>query len=170
MFCSHCGREIGDNDAFCPGCGKKQVTTYKEVFVRNGLSEQDFINNINKWFQYHPNVANVSCTFGLDTAIGLLANKYALNQFVIEYELFATPNSNQYGLVKEEKMGLTKTDTKEFVGEWKRSHPNVTIVNWKGGTHARGTTASHLLGGLGARNQLNVYILFKFPRNQNSNG
>ena len=166
MQCIHCGREMGDGDTFCPGCGKKQVVTYQEVFVRNGLSEQDFIDNINKWFQYHPRVANVSCTFGLDTATGLLANKYVMNQFVIRYELFERDNENQYGLVKAEKMGLAKTDATAFVGEWQRARPNVQIVNWKGGTHARGHIASHMLGGLGARNQLNVYILFKFPRNQ----
>ena len=95
MFCKKCGREIGENDSYCPGCGEKQVTTYKEVFVRNGLSEQDFIANINKWFQWHTKVANVTCHFYMDTAVGLLANKYELNQFEIEYELFKGDNENQ---------------------------------------------------------------------------
>ena len=165
MLCVHCGREIGDGNAFCPHCGKKQVVTYQEVFVRNGLSEKDFIDNINKWFCYHPRVANVSCTFGLDTTVGLLANKYVMNQCVIRYELLDRDNANQYGLVKEEKFGLSKTETAAFVGDWQRARPNVKVVNWKGGTHARGYTVSHLMGGLGASNQLNVYILFKFPRN-----
>ena len=164
MLCIHCGREIGDGDTFCPGCGKKQVVTYQEVFVRNGLSEKDFIDNINKWFQYHPQAANVTCTFGLDTSIGLLANKYVMNQFVIRYELLQGTNANQYGLVKEEKFGFAKTDTAAFVGDWQNARPGVKVVNWKGGTHSRGYTASHLMGGLGACNQLNAYILFKFPR------
>lgn len=164
MYCKKCGKEIGENAAFCPACGAKQATTYQEVFVRGGLSEQDFIANINKWFQWHPKAANITCKFGMDTAVGLLANKYELNQFVIEYELFEQDNVNQYGLVKEETIALMKKSTKEFVGEWQQSHPNVKIVNWEGGTHSRGHTASHLLGGLGARNRLNVYILFKFPR------
>jgi len=163
MFCSQCGREIGENDTFCPGCGKKQVTTYKEVFVRNGLSEQDFIANINKWFQWHPKAANIRCHFGLDTAIGLMANKYQLNQFVIEYELFEKNNTMQYGLVKEENTALMKKDAKEYLGAWQRSHPNVKIVNWQGGTHSRGQAGSHLIGGLGAANRLNLYIFFKFP-------
>lgn len=164
MFCKNCGREIGENDTFCPGCGTKQVTVYKEVFVRNGLSEKDFIDNINKWFQWHPKAANIKCKFNMDTAVGLLANKYELNQFVIEYELFEYDNQNQYGLVKEETIALTKTNIREYIGQWQVSHPNVKIVNWEGGTHSRGQTVSHLLGGLGARNRLNVYILFKFPR------
>lgn len=164
MFCIKCGKELNGGDQFCPACGAKQVNTYKEVFVRNGLSEKDFIDNINKWFQYHPKVANVKCTFGIDTAIGLLANKYQLNQFVIEYELFENNNKNQYGLVKEENLALMKKSTKEFVGAWKESHPNATVVDWTGGTHSRGQVGSHLLGGFGASNRLNVYILFKFPR------
>ena len=166
MNCINCGREIGDKDSFCPGCGAKQVVTYKEVFVRNGISEKDFIANINKWFQWHPKAANITCKFGMDTAIGLLANKYELNQFVIEYELFEKDNENQYGLVKEENTALIKKNAKEYIGEWKASHPNVKVVDWEGGTHSRGSTASHLLGGFGARNRLNVYILFKFPRNK----
>ena len=166
MNCKKCGRELTQNDTFCPGCGEKQVTTYKEVFVRNGISEQDFINNINRWFQLHPKAANITCKFGMDTAIGLLANKYELNQFVIEYELFEHNNENQYGLVKEETIALMKKSSKEFMGEWKQSHPNVKVVNWEGGTHSRGHLVSHMIGGFGARNRMNVYILFKFPRSK----
>ena len=164
MFCVKCGKEIQAGNAFCPNCGAKQATTYKEVFVRNGLSEKDFIGNINKWFQWHPKAANITCHFSMDTSIGLLANIYELNQFEIEYELFESDNENQYGLVKEESLALTKKNIKEFVNEWKLSHPNVRVVDWQGGTHSRGHTASHLLGGFGARNRLNVYIFFKFPR------
>ena len=166
MNCIKCGKEIGANNSFCPECGAKQTPTYKEVFVRNGISEKDFIANINKWFQWHPKAANITCKFGMDTAIGLLANKYELNQFVIEYELFEHDNENQYGLVKEESIALMKKSSKEFMGEWKQSHPNVKVVDWEGGTHARGYTISHLMGGFGARNRLNIYILFKFPRNK----
>ena len=61
-------------------------------------------------------------------------------------------------------MALVKKNIKEYIGEWKEAHPNTKIVDWEGGTHSRGQTVSHLLGGLGARNRMNVYILFKFPR------
>ena len=121
MNCIKCGREIGDKDSFCPGCGAKQVVTYKEVFVRNGISEKDFIANINKWFQWHPKAANITCKFGMDTAIGLLANKYELNQFVIEYELFEKDNENQYGLVKEENTALIKKMSRNILENGK--HP-----------------------------------------------
>lgn len=168
MFCLKCGQEIADKSAFCPLCGAKQVYRYKEVFVRNGISEQDFIANINKWFQLHPKVANVSCKFGTDTALGLLANKYELNQFVVEYELFEQNNSNQYGLVKEESIALMKHDVREAVGQWQQTHPNTKIVNWTGGVHSRGHVGSHLLGGIGARNRTSLYILFKFPRPMNN--
>ncbi|MBO5798228.1 MAG: zinc ribbon domain-containing protein, partial [Clostridia bacterium] len=106
MHCKHCGKELPENTAFCPACGTKQATTYREVFVRGDLSEQDFLANINKWFQWHPKAVNITGRFYTDTAVGLLANKYALNQFVIEYELSATDNPNQYGIVKEESLAL----------------------------------------------------------------
>ena len=96
MYCKNCGKEIGEGDLFCSQCGTKQVTTYKEVFVRNGLSEQDFIANINKWFQWHPKAGNIACKFDMDTSIGMLANKYTLNRFVIEYELLKGENEYTY--------------------------------------------------------------------------
>ncbi len=164
MFCKKCGKQLADSDLFCSGCGTKQVEIYKEVFVRNNLSEDEFISNINKWFQWHPKAANIKCTFDKDTAVGLLVNKYELNSLTIEYELYENDNTNQYGLVKEEQINLTGISVKDFVSEWEKSHPQVKIVNWSGGTHSRGSTASHMLGGLGARNRMNVYILFKFPR------
>lgn len=164
MYCKKCGKEIDANNAFCPNCGAKQVTSYKEVFVRDGVSEKDFIANINRWFQWHPKAANINCHFDIETGIGLLANKYELKQLVIEYELLANENVNQYGLVKEEHVALMKKNVKAYIGEWQQAHPQATIVNWQGGTHSRGNMASHLLGGVGAANRMNVYILFKFPR------
>ena len=164
MFCKKCGKEIADNDLFCSGCGTKQVEIYKEVFVRKGISEQDFIGNINKWFQWHPKAANIKCKFDKDTSVGLFANKYELNSFEIEYELYENDNVNQYGLVKEEKLDLVGISVKDYMKEWEKTHPQATVVNWSGGTHSRGPTGSHLLGGVGASNRMNVYILFKFPR------
>ncbi len=164
MFCINCGVKLEDGQKFCPQCGKKQVLTYTQVFQRGNLSEEELINNINLWFQSNPKAANISCKFEMDTSIGFLANKYQLNKVVLEYELFKGENQNQYALVKEETMGLTKTKVKDYMTEWKASHPNVKVVDWEGGTHARGSTVSHLMGGFGARNRMEVYILFKFPR------
>ena len=164
MYCKKCGKEIDANNAFCPNCGAKQVTTYKEVFVRNGLSEKDFIDNINRWLQWHPKAANIKCQFTTETGVGLLANKYQLNQLVIDYELLENDNVNQYGLVKEEQVALHATSTKDYIAQWQQTHPQASVVNWQGGTHSRGHVVSHLLGGLGAANHMNIYILFKFPR------
>ena len=166
MFCTKCGKEIENDALFCSSCGAKQANTYKEVFVRNGLSEQDFIANINKWFQWHPNAANIKCKFGIDSSFGMLANKYVLNQFVIEYELYENNNTMQYGLVKEENTAMMKKDTKDFIGAWQQAHPNTTIVNWQGGTHQRGHMGALALGGIGAVNRMNAYIFFKYPRQQ----
>lgn len=167
MFCANCGSAYNEGDKFCPGCGKKLIETLKEVFVRNGLSEKDFIDNINKWFIYHPKVANVKCRFGIDTSLGVMANKYVLNQFVVEYEVYENNNTMQYGLVKEESTALYKKDIKGFVGDWQASHPNTKIVNWQGGTHQRGNIGALALGGIGAVNRTSAYIFFKFPRPKN---
>ena len=169
MYCKNCGKEIGEGDLFCSQCGTKQVTTYKEVFVRYGLSEQDFIANINKWFQWHPKAGNIACKFDMDTSIGMLANKYTLNRFVIEYELLKGENEYQYGLVKEESLDLMRRDIKGFVGTWQQARPNVKVVNWQGGTHSRGQVSSLAFGGIGASNRMNVYIMFKFLRSTGNN-
>ena len=164
MICKKCGKEIADNSTFCSECGAKQVDIYKEVFVRKGTDEKEFLANINKWFQTHPKAANIKCSLEMDASVGLMANKYTLNQVVLEYELFATDNTNQYAIVKEESYALAKMSTKDYVGKWTEQHPNCKVVTWKGGVHTRGSTGSHLLGGFGATNRMNVYIFFKFPR------
>ena len=166
MNCKKCGREISENDTYCPGCGAKQVMTYREVFDRRGLSEKDFIGNINKWFQWHPKAANIKCTYHLKDSYGLFVNKYKLQQFVIEYELFENDNENQYGLVKMEKYALVKKSLEKCVAEWQSTHPQVQVVNWQGGTNSRGSSGSLLLGGLGASNRMTAFIFFKFPRKQ----
>ena len=166
MICKNCGKEINEASAFCPLCGAKQVDIYTKVFTRNGLSEDEFIKNINKWFQLNPKIANVKCKFETDTSIGLLANKYQLNTFTVEYELFEKNNINQYALTKEECYNVVSKKTKDFVEEWKQSHPNVKVVNWQGGTHSRGQTGTFLIGGFGAANRLNVYLFYKFARKE----
>ncbi len=167
MTCKKCGKEINEGSAFCPLCGAKQVDIYTKVFKRGGMSENDFINSINTWFQQNPKVANVKGKFDTDTSIGLLANKYQLNSFTVEYELFNNDNLNQYALVKEECYNVVSKKTKDYVEDWKKSHPNFKVVNWQGGTHSRGQTGAFLIGGFGAANRLNVYILYKFARKEN---
>ena len=167
MTCKKCGKEINEGSAFCPLCGAKQVEKYTKTFNRNGMDEKAFISTINKWFEENPKVANVKCKFETDTSLGLLANKYQLNTFTVEYELFANYNTNQYALTKEECYNIVSKKTKDFVEEWKQSHPNYKVVNWQGGTHSRGQTGSFLIGGFGAANRLNVYLFFKFARKGN---
>jgi len=164
MICKSCGKEIGNDSKFCPLCGAKQVTVYRQDFVRNGLSEESFIESINQWLRENPKAANIKATIEIDTGFGLLANKYQLNRFTVNYELFRNENTNQYALVKEESLGLINKSAKEFVEEWKQSHPDWKVVTWRGGTHARGSSASLLLNGIGARNRTEAYILYKFPR------
>lgn len=166
MFCKKCGREISGNDPFCPGCGAKQVTTYQEIFDRNGMSEKAFIQQINEWFRNNPMAGNFSCEFDLDTSIGLLVNKYKMNRFILHYEMLPSENRNHYVLVKEENLTMVVQNSKEYMQRWKQEHPEVTVVNWSGGTHSRGQTSSLILGGFGAVNKLNMYILYKYPRNK----
>ena len=164
--CIKCGREFSEPTSFCPDCGAKQVKIYTEVFERNGLSEADFLNNINRWFQYHTKAANMKCYFDMETSLGLLANKYELNTFTVKYELFSGDNTNQYALVKEDVTNLTHQKARDFVEQWKAQRPQVTVLNWEGGTHSRGHIGSSFFGGIGAANRMNVYIFYKFPRKQ----
>ena len=165
MQCLKCKKEIFDSSTFCPICGAKQTPVYKELFVRNALTEEEFIDNINKWFQWHPNVANVKVTFDKDTSIGLLVNKYKLEMVTLEYELLNGNNKYEYGIVKEEKFALMQTSVKEYIEKWKSERPGVKVVNWTGGVHSRGQTGSLMLKGIGARNRMTAYIVYKFPRN-----
>lgn len=164
MRCVKCGEEIADRSAFCCICGTKQSTTHREIFVRNGLPETDFINNINKWFQWHPKAANIKCQFITETVLGALANQYELNKFIIDYELYQENNAYQYGLVKEQDIALEKKSVQAHITEWKIEHTQCTVQNWSGAIHSRGALVSHALGGLGACNQMTVFILYKFPR------
>ena len=163
-YCTKCGNELNDNDTVCSKCNTEQSNRHIEVFKRNGLSEKDFIDNINRWFEHHPNVAKVTCTFDANTTIGLATNHYVLNEFTIEYELFKNRNTNQYALVKEEKFGMVQKSVKDFVGQWKEEHPNATVVNYKGSTHTRGHVGSFLLKGLGGVNRTEAYILYRYKR------
>lgn len=164
MFCKNCGKELNQGSIFCSACGVKQTNIYTKVFTRNGLSEKDFINSINAWLAANPKIANVKCKFESDTSFGLLANKNQLNSFSVEYELYENNNLNQYALVKEECYNIMTKKVKDYVEEWKISHPNLKLVNWQGGTHSRGKAGNVLIGGLGAANRLNVYIFYKFAR------
>lgn len=167
MNCIKCGKEIAENSTFCSVCGAKQVKIYKEIFERGNLSEQEFINNINKWFQWHPKAKNIKVHFETGSAFGLFVNQTRLNELVIEYELGEDENPYQYGLVREAQVGLLPKNIKQYMVSWQQKHPQSEVLNWAGGTNARGRTSSMILGGIGAVNKMTVFILIRFRRNQN---
>lgn len=164
MICKKCGREMNDKDLFCPSCGTKQVTIYRQVFVRSGMSESQFIDSINIWFEKNPRVANVNCRFDMRTSVGMFANKYKLKEVVIEFELLDGINTYQYGITKESSTALIAKKANGLVDKWSQNHPGAIVVTWSGGRHSRGSSSSLLLGGIGACNRMNAYILYKFPR------
>lgn len=166
MNCIHCGKEIAENSTFCSVCGAKQVKTYKEEFVRGSLSEREFRHNINKWFQWHPKVTNVTVHFETGTGFGLFVNQTRLNKFVIEYELSEEDTPYQYGVVRKAQVGLLPSSIKRYVARWQKRYPQLEVLNWAGGSNARGNAASILLGGIGAVNKMTVFMLVRFNRNQ----
>ena len=164
MKCIKCGMEIADNALYCSACGAKQAKVYRQVFARNGHSERNFIEYVNQWLQSDPRRANVSCKFDTGTSLGLMANKSKLNQIEIEYELLDGMNQNVYCLVREESNAIYRKNTDKFIEQWKQNHPGVTVVTWTCTYHGRGKSSSLLLGGVGAWNRINAFILCKFPR------
>jgi len=163
-YCMYCGAEIPQDSTFCSKCGKKQVQVYTQTFRRENMSEEQFVDRINQWFAQYPYVANVKGKFLLHHGVGMMVNKYVLDAFAIEYELFSGTNDYQYGVVKLTATGLVKTDTKALLGQWLQSNPGAQIVAWEGGVNQRGSTGSLVMGGVGAVNKTQAYVFFKFKR------
>ena len=44
MFCKHCGKELGDNDRFCPNCGMK-VTVNSDSYQDDRYNSNNNYNN-----------------------------------------------------------------------------------------------------------------------------
>ena len=162
--CMYCGTEIPKDSTFCPKCGKKQVRIYTQTFRREKMSEDEFVDRINQWFAQYPYVGNVKGKFLLQHKAGLMVNKYMLDAFAIEYELFSGTNEYQYAVVKLTSTGMVKTDTKALIGRWQQSNPGAQLVTWEGGVNQRGSTSSLALGGVGAVNKTQAYVFFKFKR------
>lgn len=160
--CMYCSHTIPDGATFCPDCGKKQTLRYQQTFYREKMSEDEFIARINQWFAAYPRVANVKGEFLLKSTGGMMANKYLLDAFAIEYELLEGNNTNQYGVVSLRKFGLVRTDTDVLVAQWKTANPGATIVKRSGGVHQRGNAGQLMLGGFGASNNTQCYLFFKF--------
>ena len=163
MNCKKCGKELEQGSTFCPDCGTKQVTTYKQSFIRDGLSEKEFLAQINAWFKANPRIANVSGKFTTKTGFGLLVNDYKIERLDIEYELFSSNNKNMYAVHKLQKFNLYKMNLEKLIAEWKSEVQGRSIVTWKGGTNSRGQAGSLFLGGVGARNKMTAFILYKQP-------
>lgn len=163
-FCMYCGAQIQGEGAFCPICGKKQVTIYKQTFCRGKMTEQQFIDQINLWFAQYPQVANVKGKFSIKHGMGLLVNKYVLNEFSIEYEVLNGQNQNQYGVVALNTTGLIKTGTDALLAKWHQANPNAVVLNRDGGVNQRGSSSSLAFGGFGAVNNTQLYVFFKFNR------
>jgi hypothetical protein len=163
-YCVHCGAPLQAGGAFCAACGEKQVTRYQQTFYRGSMKEDELIDQINHWFAQYPQVANVSGKFFLKHCTGLMVNKYVLDAFAIEYEVFNNPNQNQYAVVRLGDLGLVRTDTDELLALWKQKNPHTTVINTNGGINQRGTSGSLALGGFGATNNTQLYVFFKFDR------
>lgn len=164
--CLFCQAELPENAAFCPACGKKQVVRYTQTFRRGSMKEEDFIAQINAWFAQYPQVANVKGEFLLGHGVGLLVNKYTLDALSIEYEVFSGQNTNQYAVVQLSEFGFTHKETADLLAKWKAANPAATVIRTAGGVNQRGSTGSLMMGGLGAKNKAQLYVLFKFDRKQ----
>lgn len=166
MTCKNCKKELENGAKFCPECGAKQTAIYTKVFENKGFGSKKFMDEINAWFEANPNAANVKCQLATTIGFGLLVNHHKLKKLVIEYELFSGKNTMQYAITKKDSFNLVRTSVDKMVEKWKGENPDKTVVNWKGGYCSRGQSGSLFLGGLGARNKMTAFILYKAPRNK----
>ena len=162
--CMYCGIEIPEGSAFCPKCGKKQAKVYSQTFQRGKMTEEEFFNQINQWFAMYPHVANVKGEFLIHDKTGLFVNKYVVDAFAIQYELLSGTNENQYGVVKLSTVGLAKTTTDALLHQWQQANPGAKILSRRGGVNQRGQAGRLALGGIGAVNNTQLYVFFKFNR------
>ena len=162
--CIYCGKEISAGSTFCAHCGKKQTQIYTQTFCREKMSEDQFVDKINEWFAKYPNVANVQGEFLTGSGFGLLVNKHVLNGLAIRYEIMDGVNQYQYGVVNLSCFGLVKTSCDALLAQWKQKNPNAIVIKTAGGVHQRGGTTNLMLGGIGAANKTQLYVLFKIPR------
>ena len=163
--CIHCKAQIPEGAAFCPACGQKQVKRYQQTFYRDKMSEDQFIQKINQWFAQYPKVANVKARFMINSGVGLFVNKYVLDAFAIEYELFSGTNDNQYAVVALHQTGLSKLNTDALLHQWQQANPGAIVLKRDGGVHQRGDAAALVfMNGFGAMNKTQLYVFFKFDR------
>lgn len=162
--CIYCGNEITPGSEYCSHCGKKQVKTYTKIFNRQNMSNEEFINMINTWLASNDRVANVECEMMTNTGYGFLVNKYFLDSVALKFEVFKNPNKNQYALTSISKFGFRRTSTTDIINEWKLHNPTAKIIKTAGGTTMRGDQGVELINGVGARNNAQLFVLFKIPR------
>ncbi|MDE5604753.1 MAG: hypothetical protein K2I73_04125 [Eubacterium sp.] len=163
--CMYCGKDISSDSEFCSFCGKKQVEEYVKVFNRYNMNNAEFIASINSWLASNPKIANVKCEFNTRTGYGLLANKYLLDSVALKYELFKNNNENQYGIVELKKFGLYQKSSDALLSEWQAYNPNAVVLKRSGGRHSRGKVGHELFWGIGAKNNTQLFVFFKFKRN-----
>lgn len=164
--CMYCGKDISSDSEFCNHCGKKQVEEYVKVFNRYNMNNDEFIASINSWLASNPKIANVKCEFNMRTGYGFLVNKYLLDSVALKYELFKNNNENQYAIVELKKFGFYQKSSDALLEEWKANNPNAIVLKRSGGKHSRGKEGHELFLGIGAKNNTQLFIFFKFKRNQ----
>ena len=164
--CMYCGKDISSDSEFCNHCGKKQAEEYIKIFNRQRMNNDEFIASINSWLANNPKIANVKCEFNTRTSFGLLVNKYLLDSVALKYELFKNNNENQYGIVELKKFGLYRKSSDALLAEWQAHNPNAVVLKQSGGSHSRGEAGHELFGGIGASNNTQLFVFFKFKRNQ----
>lgn len=164
--CMYCGKDISSDSEFCNHCGKKQVEEYVKVFNRYNMNNDEFIASINSWLASNPKIANVKCEFNMRTGYGFLVNKYLLDSVALKYELFKNNNENQYAIVELKKFGFYQKSSDALLEEWKANNPNAVVLKRSGGRHSRGDEGHELFWGIGANNNTQLFVFFKFKRNQ----
>lgn len=165
--CIHCGAEIEIGSKFCNHCGKKQAKVYTKKMTRNRLSTKDFITKINSWLAENPCIANVKCRFDINGGFGFLIDKFYLDAIEFEYELFNSPNTNQYRVAEISQYilwsGIHGKTGADILAKWKTENPNIVVVSSASGSHTSGKK-DIILGDFNNSKKVQVFVLYKEKR------
>ncbi len=130
------------------------------TFSAKGTSQEQLFAQINGWFAANQNITVSRIYTDTKTSFGLLVNKSQLANVTIIYE----PNNKVntlYGFDYVEKFSLMKISMEKMKARWIEKNPHLQYVCCSYSHNARGQAGNLVLGGIGAKNRNQIWIVYK---------
>ena len=129
------------------------------TFYRRDMTEDNFIQQINGWFEANLHLRLSHCSFELGLGEGPFARRSYLNKVRIVYTWEPGIPARVYGLAALSRMGMPEQDSRAMVAQWEARYPWVEVLHTRGSIHQRGAMRSY---GLGANDRTQVYLLYTY--------